>query len=232
MKSDRLPLPEAIQQEPCQPNRRQRVIVSVCTRSNKLETASLPVKPATAAAAAENLPAESLDTFLLDVQARALAMSRFATGSTDEALDLVQDAMFAFVQAYPDKPPGQRRPLFFRCLNNRIMDWHRKRVRRGRWMLPWTPATSETADGPDPAIASAPSTLPDQRADQDDFGDALDQALRALPLRQRQVFLLRAWEGMDVAQTATALKISDGSVKTHYFRALAALRTVLEPFDE
>lgn len=159
-------------------------------------------------------------------------MSRFATGSTDEALDLVQDAMFAFVQAYRHKPAEQRRPLFFRCLNNRILDWHRKRVRRGRWMLPWSPASNEVADGPDPAVSSAQSTLPDRIADQDRFGDALDHALRALPLRQRQVFLLRAWEGLDVAETAQALRISSGSVKTHYFRALAALRAALETYDE
>lgn len=183
------------------------------------------------AVAAES-PDESLDAFLLDVQARALAMSRYATGSSDEALDLVQEAMIAFVQAYRHKPAEQRRPLFFRCLNNRILDWHRKRIRRGRWMLPWHPAAAEIADRPDPAIESAPSSAPDQAADHDRFGDALDRALRALPLRQRQVFLLRAWEGLDVAETAQALEISGGSVKTHYFRALAALRAALETFNE
>lgn len=159
-------------------------------------------------------------------------MSRFATGSTDEALDLVQEAMFAFVRAYRHKPADQRRPLFFRCLNNRILDWHRKRTRRSRWMLSWSPAVGETADGPDPAIESAPSSAPDRAADHERFGGALDRALRALPLRQRQVFLLRAWEGLDVGETAQALGISGGSVKTHYFRALTALRAALEPYHE
>jgi RNA polymerase sigma-70 factor (ECF subfamily) len=104
-------------------------------------------------------------------------------------------------------------------------------------MLPWSLSTDRlstdaAADGPDPMIASAASALPDRLADHDSFGDSLDRALRTLPLRQRQVFLLRAWEGMDVADTAQALRISGGSVKTHYFRALAALRAALEPYDE
>jgi len=175
--------------------------------------------------------AETLDEFLRAVQHRALAMARLATGSVDEALDLVQDAMCAFVRAYRNKPADQRRPLFFRCLNNRILDWHRKRQRRGRWVLPWTGGDHQVTDGPDPDARAPESARPEQHLARDDFSAALDRALTALPLRQRQVFLLRAWEELDVAETATALEISAGSVKTHYFRALNALRGALEGFD-
>ena len=181
---------------------------------------------------ASTVLAETLDEFLHAVQHRALAMARMATGSVDEGLDLVQDAMCAFVRAYRDKPADQRRPLFFRCLNNRILDWHRKRQRRGRWVLPWTGEGHQVSDGPDPDARAPESARPEQRLAQDDFGAALENALAALPLRQRQVFLLRAWEGLDVAETATALNISAGSVKTHYFRALNSLRGALEGFDE
>jgi RNA polymerase sigma-70 factor (ECF subfamily) len=175
---------------------------------------------------------ETMETFLRDVQGRALSMARFATGSTDEALDLVQDAMTAFVRRYRDKPAEQRRPLFFRTLNNRITDWHRSRARRGRWQWPWSTGASDAADGPDLAAQSPRNEAPDRRLADGEFASALDAALRALPLRQRQVFLLRAWEGLDTAETAEALGIGDGSVKTHYFRALAALRSALEEFDE
>ena len=140
--------------------------------------------------------------------------------------------MCAFVRAYRDKPPEDRKPLFYRCLNNRIVDWHRKRQRRGRWMLPWRASRDADSDGPDPGAVAAPALRPDNVHADADFARALEQALRVLPTRQRQVFLLRAWEGLDVAETATALRISAGSVKTHYFRALNALRQALEAFDE
>jgi len=175
---------------------------------------------------------QSLDSFLREVQSRALAIARLATGSADDALDLVQDAMTAFVRRYRDKPADQRRPLFYRTLNNRIVDWHRRNQRWRRWLMPWRHDADNSADGPDPVARSAAASGPAGIAGNDEFGRALDAALRRLPARQRQVFLLRAWEGLKVAETAAALGISGGSVKTHYFRALTALREALEEFDE
>ena len=166
------------------------------------------------------------------MQARALTMTRYATGSTDEGLDLVQDAMCAFVRRYREHPADQRRPIFYRCLNNRILDWHRKRTRRGRWMRALWPTEDVCADGPDPAAEAPIAERPDRALADAEFAGALDESLARLPLRQRQVFLLRAWEGLDTAQTGKALGISGGSVKTHYFRALGALRSALETFDE
>jgi len=194
----------------------------------------MPVEAASVTLDSKQRPdlAESLDDFLRDVEPRALAMARLSTGSPDEALDLVQDAMCAFVRAYRDKPADERRPLFYRCLNNRILDWHRKRQRRGRWMLPWIGGAHEVTDGPDPDAVAAPALEPDHAQADADFAGALETALRALPDRQRQVFLLRAWEGLSVAESAAALGISAGSVKTHHFRAVNALREALEAFNE
>jgi len=176
--------------------------------------------------------AETLDAFLRRVQARAFSIARYATGGDDEALDLVQDAMCAFVRAYRDKPAAERRPLFYRCLNNRILDWHRKQSRRGRWFSIRPAKQDEASDGPDAAIATPAREQPDGSLADAQFARALDQALRKLPARQRQVFLLRAWEGLDVRETATALGISGGSIKTHYFRAMNALKQALEAFND
>lgn len=176
--------------------------------------------------------AESLDAFIAQVQTRALTMARLATRSTDEALDLVQEAMFAFVRHYADKPRLERKPLFFRCLNNRIVDWHRKKARRGRWMVFESGHSGAPGDGPDVAGADNATRQPDRVLDQDRFGCAVESALETLPLRQRQVFLLRAWEGLNVRETAKALGITGGTVKTHYFRALGAMREALEEFND
>lgn len=175
---------------------------------------------------------ESLDAFLADVQARALMMARMATGNVDEALDLVQDAMTAFVRRYAERPPQQRRPLFYRMLNNRITDWYRQRARWRRRFFSGLRPSDECADGPDFAAETAPCDRPERNAADGEFGLALERALERLPTRQRQVFLLRAWEGLDVGETARALGISAGSIKTHYFRALASLRQALEAYDD
>lgn len=170
----------------------------------------------------------SLEAFLGDVQQRAFMIARYATGNTDEALDIVQDAMAAFVKHYRKKPAEQRAPLFFRSLNNRIIDFHRQRQRQSRWQWPWSRHEDLSSDGPDSGATAASNQRPSAAAEHSEFGRALQQALTELPDRQRQVFLLRAWQGLSVAETAQALRISAGSIKTHYFRALKTLREQLE----
>ncbi|MEB2343777.1 MAG: RNA polymerase sigma factor [Deltaproteobacteria bacterium] len=167
-----------------------------------------------------------LERFLAGVERRAFRMARLATRDPDEALDLVQDAMTALVQRYSTRPEAEWRPLFYRILQNRIRDWARRRAFRApfRGLLGRgdTPAPDPGAEAADPAGAS-----PAELALRADAGRQLDAALQALPLRQRQAFLLRAWEGLDVAEAAHAMGCSTGSVKTHYFRAIQALRAHL-----
>lgn len=188
---------------------------------------------ASSVAAVDDLePSETLDEFFVQVQARALTMARLAVGCPDQALDLVQDAMVAFVRRYRHRPAEERRPLFYRVLENRIRDWYRKRARRGRWMLPWDRSVDANADGPDRLVVAEAAAAPDGVASDEEFSLALERALKRLPLRQRQVFLLRAWEGLSVAETAQALGVGQGSVKTHYFRAMASLRQALEDYHD
>ena len=178
--------------------------------------------------ASVDAPAQrALDEFLKHVERRALRMAELATGSRDEALDLVQDAMFGFVRHYAGKPQADWAPLFYRVLDSRLNDWHRRRQVRGRWLATWLHGDDDETD----VVAQAPDANdpgPLLRLAGGEAAQALDAALAALPLRQRQAFLLRVWEGLDVAATARAMRCSDGSVKTHLSRALAALRRALE----
>ena len=169
----------------------------------------------------------ALAEFLKSVERRALRMAELATRSRDDALDLVQDAMFGFVRHYADKAVAEWTPLFYRVLDNRLNDWHRRRQVRTRWIDRFLPDAEDDAD----PIAQAPD--PDDpgpllRLAGSQAANALDRGLTALPARQRQAFLLRVWEGLDVAATAAAMRCSEGSVKTHLSRALAALRRKLE----
>ena len=170
---------------------------------------------------------DELDRFLAGVECRALRIAELATHDRDEALDLVQDAMLALVRRYSDRAPAEWAPLFHRILQNGIRDWMRRRTFRAR-LRAWLGRPSEE-DAPDPieALADPDGVDPAMHFERSDSGRHLEAALHALPLRQQQAFLLRAWEGLDVAETARAMRCSQGSVKTHYSRAIQALRTRL-----
>jgi len=169
-----------------------------------------------------------LEDFLKRVERRALRMAELATGDREEALDLVQEAMFGFVRHYANKPALQWPPLFYRVLDSRLNDWYRRRQVRQRWMLPRLRIAEH-----DDEMLRAPDTTdpgPVHRVAGSEAAFALDLALSRLPLRQRQAFVLRIWEGFDVADTARAMRCSQGTVKTHLSRAMAALRRALEEY--
>jgi len=170
----------------------------------------------------------ALDGFLKAIERRALRMTELATASREEALDLVQDAMFGFVRHYADKPQDDWARLFYRVLDSRINDWYRRRQVRSRWTGTFLRTSDDEDDDPIVQAPDAADPGPLLRLAGSQAALALDDALRALPHRQRQAFLLRLWEGLDVAATAAAMRCSEGSVKTHLSRALAALRRALE----
>jgi len=172
-----------------------------------------------------------MDSFLAEVERRAFRMAQIALRHEQDALDAVQDAMLQLVRSYGQRPSEEWRPLFYRILENRIRDVQRRRTVRGRVMawLPWTGAAAEAEADP---LAQAPDPAPGPVAqlEGDEIMIALQAALQLLPERQRQAFLLRNLEGLDVAGTAAAMGCSEGSVKTHHFRALQHLRAQLGEF--
>ncbi|GJM12323.1 MAG: RNA polymerase sigma factor [Pseudohongiella sp.] len=169
---------------------------------------------------------EQLDQFLKGVQSRAFRIAQIATGNPEDALDLVQDAMFKLVEKYSDRSEQEWTPLFYRILNSRINDWYRRNTVRNRHRS-WLANSDE--EGEDP-IQTAPDPHGRSPVEETVTGESMDRlqlALEGLPARQQQAFLLRAWEGLDVRQTATAMDCAEGSVKTHYSRAIHSLRAQL-----
>ena len=176
----------------------------------------------------EQTQTRALNQFLAGVELKAFKIAQAALRHEDDALDAVQDAMLQLARAYSDRPPEEWKPLFYRILENRIRDMQRRRTVRGRIMA-WLPVRGEDDDEEFDPIAQAPSLEPQpvRRLELDEAVGALEQALERLPRRQQQAFLLRTLEGLDVAETARAMGCSEGSVKTHYFRALQTLRAQL-----
>jgi RNA polymerase sigma-70 factor, ECF subfamily len=176
----------------------------------------------------EQTQTRALNQFLAGVELKAFKIAQAALRHEDDALDAVQDAMLQLARAYSARPPEEWKPLFYRILENRIRDMQRRRTVRGRIMA-WLPPRGEDDDEEFDPVAQAPSLEPQpvRRLELDEAVGALERALERLPSRQRQAFLLRTLEGLDVAETARAMGCSEGSVKTHYFRALQALRAQL-----
>jgi RNA polymerase sigma-70 factor (ECF subfamily) len=136
--------------------------------------------------------------------------------------------MLALVKGYRQRAAAEWGPLFHTILQSRIRDWARREKVRRRFRVWFGRHDDEDDSDPLANIADARAVNPLRQVQDGRSLDALEQALRALPARQQQAFLLRVWEGLDVAETAQAMKVSQGSVKTHLSRALHTLREQLK----
>lgn len=173
------------------------------------------------------LRTRALEIFLTGIEARAFRIASIALANEADALDAVQEAMIRLVRRYGERPEAEWPPLFHRILTNSIRDSLRRRRVRSRWMLPWAAGSSSEAEPTAPeTVDPAGDALAGMEAEE--AWQVLATGLRSLPDRQREAFVLRALEGLDVAQCAEAMGCSEGSVKTHYFRAVQALRGRLE----
>jgi RNA polymerase sigma-70 factor (ECF subfamily) len=169
----------------------------------------------------------AMERFLAEVERRALRIAVLSVGDRDEALDIVQEAMFNLVRRYGGRPSEEWRPLFFRILANRITDQQRRQSVRQRVIAWFAPAAEDDDSDPIAELPDPHPVAPDQVLGRADAMAALEAAVGRLPGRQRQAFLLRSLEGLDVAETAAAMGCSEGSVKTHYSRAVHSLRSAL-----
>ncbi len=170
-----------------------------------------------------------MDAFLASVEKRAYIIACAACRDKDIALDIVQDSMLNMVKSYSQKPCEQWTPLFFKVLNNRITDQHRKRGFRR--LTQWFGENND-----DEASAEAVDQLasdrfgPDDIASSSELANVIETTLHNLTHKQQQALMLRLWQGLSVKETATAMGISEGSVKTHLSRATGEMREHLQDF--
>jgi RNA polymerase sigma-70 factor (ECF subfamily) len=165
-----------------------------------------------------------MEAFLLDIEKRAYHMAVFSTGSHADALDLLQDSMIKLVTKYQDKPSKEWKPLFYKILQNRIRDWHRHQKVKNLLFF-WK--NDEIEEWPPTNKEDGVLDTPEKNLSKDQQQGAALAHLKQLSPKQQQCFLLRSWEGLSVADTADIMQCSQGSVKTHYFRAVSKLRTMM-----
>ena len=175
-------------------------------------------------------PPRTLDAFLDGISARAFRFAELGLRHRDDALDVVQDAMLKML-GYADKPPEELTPLFWSVLRSRIVDAQRRRSFRLRWLRPQsTYNDDDPIDWAELSPTLDPESDPSRKHDNREAYARIAQAVRALTTRQREAFTLRVIEELDVATTARVMGCSEGSVKTHLFRAREALQAQLEEF--
>lgn len=157
----------------------------------------------------------------------------FAVRNEDSALDIIQDSMLKLAEKYGDRPAEELPMLFQRILQNTIRDFYRRSKVRSMWTTVISALTPDDEEDYDPLEnieveeSSMIATSPEGALTQAQTLASIESEIIKLPARQREAFLMRYWEDMDVAETATAMGCSEGSVKTHCSRATHALAAAL-----
>jgi RNA polymerase sigma-70 factor, ECF subfamily len=175
--------------------------------------------------------AQEISDFLRQVEKRAFRQTAYAVRDDHAALDIVQDAMLKLADKYASKPVEEYPMLFQRILQNTMRDYWRRQKVRNLWTTLFSSFGQSEDEDYDPLetieVESAEGDPSDQ-LQRSQIMALIEKALAKLPLRQREAFVLRYWEELDVAETASVMGCSEGSVKTHCSRAVSALSTLLE----
>lgn len=174
----------------------------------------------------------ALSDFLRSVEKRAFKRTVYAVRDEDAALDIVQDSMIRLAEKYGDHSAAEWPALFQRILSNATLDWFRRQKTRATVMQTFTSLGSHDDDGDDglAAVEALAESHAESSADQVErkrLLEDIESEVNQLPARQREAFLLRYWEELDVSETAEAMGCSEGSVKTHCSRAVHALAKIL-----
>lgn len=179
---------------------------------------------------------KELSDFLENVERRAFKQALYAVRKDESALDIVQDAMIKLAEKYGDKPPAELPMLFQRILQNTVRDYFRREKVRSSWISLFSSFGNkqdeqDSFDAMDMVEAEAGSYGAEsglQKLERQQMLDLLEQEIQNLPSRQREAFLMRYWQDLNVTETALAMGCSEGSVKTHCSRATSSLAKALK----
>jgi RNA polymerase sigma-70 factor (ECF subfamily) len=178
---------------------------------------------------------KELSDFLRGVEKRAFKRSIYHVRDDEAALDIVQDSMMKLAEHYGDKPANELPMLFHRILSNTTLDWFRRNKTKRALFSNFSDFESTSDDGDFDLLESLVTDNVTQitQSAEDNFAVSsrvadIEEEIQNLPARQREAFLLRYWEDLDVAETAAAMGCSEGSVKTHCSRAVLALSKALK----
>lgn len=177
---------------------------------------------------------KELSDFLQSVEKRAFKRSLYHVRDDEAALDIVQDSMMKLAEHYGDKPPNELPMLFQRILSNTTLDWFRRNKTKSALFSNFSDFESDANQDEFDILESLTDSHNNSKVQSAEENYAsvanfheIEEEVQKLPTRQREAFLLRYWEDLDVAETAAAMGCSEGSVKTHCSRAIQSLQKAL-----
>lgn len=176
-------------------------------------------------------PYSTLEEFLKYIERRAFHMARLSTRQIDDAHDIVQEAMYKLIEKYAHKQPLDWKPLFFTILNSKITDYYRRNSIKDKVFFKSKAVTAEDdyyLDRESYSATASGTSEPDVQFLQQRNIQELSRCIEQLSHRQKQAFMMRCWEGYSTQETANLMACSEGSVKTHYSRAISKLKNTLE----
>lgn len=177
---------------------------------------------------------QELSEFLKSVEKRAFKRSLYHVRDQESALDIVQDSMMKLAEHYGHKPAAELPMLFQRILSNCTLDWFRRKKARNALFSNMSDFEFAGEDGEFDLLETLDVQNDSNQTESAESSTQRAQTLREieveiqeLPARQREAFLMRYWEELDVTETAAAMGCSEGSVKTHCWRAVQTLSKAL-----
>ena len=176
-------------------------------------------------------PYSTLEEFLKYIERRAFHMARLSTRQIDDAHDIVQEAMYKLIEKYANKQPLDWKPLFFTILNSKITDYYRRNSIKDKIFFKSKAITTEGdyySNWESYSATASVTSEPDSQLLQQRNIHELSRCIEQLSHRQKQAFMMRCWEGYSTQETANLMACSEGSVKTHYSRAISKLKNILE----
>jgi RNA polymerase sigma-70 factor (ECF subfamily) len=178
---------------------------------------------------------QELSSFLASVERRAFKQALFAVRNEETALDIVQDAMLKLAEKYAGNPANEWPMLFQRILQNVIHDHFRRQKVRNLWttlLSALNPGREDEDQDPLEFLESqgylGQAESAATEAERAQILRIIEAEVARLPARQREAFLMRYLQDLDVAETAAAMGCSEGSVKTHCSRATHTLAAALK----
>ena len=176
---------------------------------------------------------QTMEQFLRHIDQRAFHFVRASVGNIEDTHDIVQESMYKLVQKYADKPTVDWKPLLYKIMSSKIADFHRRRAVREKILFQAPAHPDQDEDYLQTQVLAGvalDSDTPLPSLESERRIDHLTETVKSLPARQQQAFMLRCWEGLSTRDTAIAMSCSEGSVKTHYSRAMSRLREQLEEY--